>query len=151
MPLTVAHLDFILLFTIIIIIAHLFYAFICVTGRYIYDRLYPEPRWTSNEDKSATIGPRGFNDCPTLHDGLFDRGHHTLQNQRQYISNNQNVEKFFIEILDDSDSDLYVLLVRPFTDSAFQFVVPNEISLLSRHALGPRHPWILTYIVVFNV
>ena len=126
MPLTVAHLDFILLFTIIIIIAHLFYAFICVTGRYIYDRLYPGPRWTSNEDKSATIGPKGFNDRPTLHDRLFDCGHHTLQNQRQRLSNNKNVEKFFIEILEDSDSDLSVPLVSPLIDSAFQGYSTSE-------------------------
>ena len=53
------------------------------------------------------------NDRPTLHDCLFDRGRHALQNQRQHLSDTQNAEKFFIEILDDSDS------VSPFTDSAF--------------------------------
>ena len=120
MPLAVADLEFILLFTIIFIIAYLFYAFIYMTGRYIYDRLYPEPCWTSNEDKSAAIGPKGFNDRLTLHDGPFDRGHHSLQNQRQHLSDIRNVEKFLIEILDNSDSDLDVSLVSPFTDSPFE-------------------------------
>ena len=120
MPLAIAHLDFILLFTMIFIIASLFCASIYVTGRYIYDRLYFEPRWTANEDKDITTSPKGFIDRPTLHDGPFDRGHHTLQNQRQHLSDTRNVEKFFIEILDDSDSGLNVPLVSPFTDSACQ-------------------------------
>ena len=99
-------------------IAYLFYTFIYVTGRYIYDRLYPEPRWTANEDEGVTAGHKGFNHCPTLHDGPFDRGHHTLQNQRQHVKDTQNVETLFIEISDDSDSES----VSPFTDSAFREV-----------------------------
>ena len=120
MPLTVAHLDFIFLFTIIFIIASLFCTSIYVTGRYIYDRLYFEPRWTANEDKGITTSPKGIIDHTTLDDGPFDHGHHTLQNQRQHLSDTRNVERFFIEILDDSDSGLDVPLVSPFTDSAFQ-------------------------------
>ena len=120
MPLVVAHSDFILLFIIIFIIASLFCVSIYVTGRYIYDRLYFKPRWTANEDKGRTTLPNGFIDRPTLHHGPFDRGRHTLQNQRQHLSDTQNVEKFFIEILDDSDSDLDVPLVSPFADSVFQ-------------------------------
>ncbi|EDR07319.1 uncharacterized protein LACBIDRAFT_299119 [Laccaria bicolor S238N-H82] len=50
MPLAVACLGFILLFTIIFFNS-LVCAFIYVTGRYIYDGLYPEHRWTCNEDE----------------------------------------------------------------------------------------------------
>ena len=67
-----------------------------------------------------TTSHKGFNHRQTLHDGPFDRGHHTLQNQRLHVKDAQNVEKFFLEILEDSDSDLDVPLVSPFTDSAFQ-------------------------------
>ena len=150
MPLAVAHLDFMLLFTIIFIIASLFCAFIYVTGRYIYVRLNHEHRRISNEDKRATIGLKGFIDCPTSHGGLYDRGHHTLQNQRQHVSDTQNVEKCFIGISDDSDSDMDAPPVSLFTDSTFQgysisekggdFLVTNGISLLRRHVLCPRHP-----------
>ena len=115
MPLTVAHLDFVLLFTIIFIV-YLFYAFICKTGRYIYDRLYPEPRWTANEDEGVTASHKGFSHRPTLYDGPFDRGHHTLQNRRQHVKDTQNAERPFIDISDDSDSES----VSPFTDSAFR-------------------------------
>ena len=120
MPLAVAHLDFILLFTTIFIVTYLFYEFINVTGRYIYERLYPELCWTANEDEGVTTSHKGFNHRLTLYDGPFDRGHHTIQNQRQHLSDTWNVEKFFIEILDDSDSDLDVPLVSPFADSVFQ-------------------------------
>ncbi|EDR07172.1 uncharacterized protein LACBIDRAFT_328172 [Laccaria bicolor S238N-H82] len=84
MPSAVTCLGFILLFTIIFIITSLFFAFIYVTGRYIYDRLYPETRRTANDDEGVTKSHKGFIDRPTLHDGLSDRGHHTLQNQRQH-------------------------------------------------------------------
>ena len=114
-PLVVAHLDFILLLTIIFIIAYLFYAFIYLTGRYIYDRLYPGPRWTANEDAGVTPSHKGFNYRRTLHDGPFDRGHHTLPSQRQHVKDTQNAERLFIEISDDSDSESVSL----FIDSAF--------------------------------
>ena len=120
MPLAVAHLDFILLFTIIFITTYLFFAFIYVTGWYIYDKLYCERCWTSKDDKRAMIGPKGFNVRLTPLGGLFDRGHHMLRNQRQHFSDTQNVEKFFIEVLDNSDSDLDVHLVSPFANLAFE-------------------------------
>jgi hypothetical protein len=91
-----------------------------VTGRYIYDRLYPEPRWTANKDKGATTSHKSFIHRPTLYDGPLDRGHHTLQNQRRHINDTQNVEKLFIEISGDSDSDLDALPACLFADSAFQ-------------------------------
>ena len=72
MPLAVAHLDFILLFTTIFIIAYLFYAYIYVSGHYIYDRLNHEHRWTVNEDEGVTTSHEGFNHRRTLHDGPVD-------------------------------------------------------------------------------
>jgi len=63
---------------------------------------------------------KGFNHHPTLHDDPFDRGHHTLQNQRQHVSDIQNVEKLSIEMSDNTDSDLDAPLVSLFSDSAFQ-------------------------------
>ncbi|EDR07309.1 uncharacterized protein LACBIDRAFT_328188 [Laccaria bicolor S238N-H82] len=63
--------------------------------------LYPESRWTANENESY----KGSNDRPTLHNGLSDRGHHTLQNQKQHLSDTQNVETS-----DDSASGLDVCL-----------------------------------------
>ncbi|EDR07321.1 uncharacterized protein LACBIDRAFT_328220 [Laccaria bicolor S238N-H82] len=47
-----------------------------------------------------------------------DRGHHTLQNQRQHPSDTQNVDKVFIEISDDSDSDLDVPLLPTFDEAS---------------------------------
>ena len=116
MPLTIAHLDFVLLFTIIFIIASLFCVSIYVMGRYIYDRLCFELRWTANEDEGVMTSHKGFNHRQMLHDGLFDRRHHTLQNQRLHVKDAQNAERLFIEISDDSDSES----VSPFTDSAFR-------------------------------
>jgi len=66
----------------------------------------PNPARAANEDEGATTNHKGFNYRATLHYGLFDRGHHTLQNQRRRVSGTQNVEKLFTEISDDSDSDL---------------------------------------------
>ena len=145
MPLAVAHPDFILLFTIIFIIAYLFYAFIYVTGRYIYDRLYPEPCWTANGDAGVTTSHKGFNHRRTLHDDPFDRGHHTLQNQRQHVKDTQNVESF-IEISDDSDSES----VSPFTEFCLSRVFNISLSrggegdCLIPETLGLIHPRIVT-------
>jgi len=111
MPLVVAHLDLILLFTII------FAAFIYVIGC-IYDSLlYPEVCWTTNDyEGAATSRIEGFivnHGRPTLHDGLLDHGHYTPQNQRRHVNDTQNAERLFIEISDDSDSNLDVPPVSP--------------------------------------
>jgi len=65
---------------------------------------------------------------PTLHDRPFDCGHHTLLDQRQHVSDTQNVEKLSIEVSDDSDSDLDAPPVSLFTDSAFQW--PQDTALI---------------------
>jgi len=77
-----------------------------------------------------TLNPAGL---PTRtkvqrHDGPFDCGHHILLDQRQHVSDIQNVEKLSIEVSDDSDSDLDAPPVSLFTDSAFQW--PQDAALI---------------------